>query len=439
MDYQKFRNIFVNNMKYVFLDTNVLLHCNFINEIDWLEVSATDSCVLMLSPIIIDELDKYKFGSSRINKRAKQILLYIENCFDKNQFEILPHTTLEILSKKPKQDIYEKFDLNFEEQDHRLFASILGYKMQNPNKRIYICSLDIGPRLRAKQYNIEVIKIPDNFILPPENNEQEKKIKTLQQENTILKARIPNLKILFENNQHFLEKEIEIIKTDKSPNIEDKMVLLRQEYPYLKQKEELNENPLSSLLASKFSIFSLTESQINNYNEQLDIFFRDYEEYLYYKNGFLYSQNLSFELKLFLSNTGSTPAEDIDIHLHFPDGFELKKFNDYSKIPILPKPPYKPTSAFDIRPYLITDYRPDFSSFASKYDVHGPKIIKTNSYDVTFYRKELKHFYNCALDELVVIYKSQDEMNSFSINYEIIAANLPNKSTGDLSVIIKKR
>jgi hypothetical protein len=93
---------------------------------------------------------------------------------------------------------------------------------------------------------------------------------------------------------------------------------------------------------------------------------------------------------------GTVPAEDIDIHLHFPDGFELVDSADYPKPPTEPNTPYKPKNRLDIPGLGISGFPrihiPNPQNM--NIDSERPTIRKSNSYDVDYNRSYLKHNYN---------------------------------------------
>lgn len=126
------------------------------------------------------------------------------------------------------------------------------------------------------------------------------------------------------------------------------------------------DNTLFNLMNNSF--FALSEEQVERYNKELLRFYSSYEEYfasLY--NNYSFRHN-SLEIRLILQNTGTIPAIDIDIHLHFPDGFEIVEQNGLPKIQAKPKPPYKPKSQFDVQSIIIP------ISFPSIYI--GPVILQ---------------------------------------------------------------
>jgi len=99
-------------MKIIFVDTNIFLHFKSFVDIDWLEICQSGECRLVISPIVIAELDKYKVGNDERGKRARKVLKKIEDCMETNAFEIRKNVELEIILERPKKNIFKKiYDL----------------------------------------------------------------------------------------------------------------------------------------------------------------------------------------------------------------------------------------------------------------------------------------------------------------------------------------
>jgi rRNA-processing protein FCF1 len=420
-------------MKYIFLDTNIFLHFQDFEKIDWLSESFSKVCKLIIPPVVIDELDEKKIGTSKIGNRARNVLNRFEELAEMDDAKIKENIDFEILLLKPSREIYETNNLNFDEKDHRLIASIIQFSKAFNLDEILLCSNDIGPRLRAKMHGIKSLKLDSKYLIPKQISEEEKKIKKLERENQILKTRIPKLDVLFLNENKFLK--IKIPENDYS-NFEDfknqRLKQIKIENPYL----EFN-NPKGNLLAQ---INALTSSIIYKYNEQLDEFCSEYESALDKIFEYEKKELLSFKIQFIIKNSGNSPAEDIDLHLHFPDGFELIESSEKEKYPTLPKPPYRPKNAFDfghsafpIASSFYNDITPNTSL-----NFNSPSIKKTNSYDVDFNRKRLKHGYSEELEELTIIFDSNSSINNFQIDFELSSGNMPDKLVGKLNVQFEK-
>jgi hypothetical protein len=181
----------------------------------------------------------------------------------------------------------------------------------------------------------------------------------------------------------------------------------------------------------------INSESILNYNAKLAKFFLEYEDYLtecetHYCNLFL-TETITF--KLF--NEGSIPANDIDVKLHFPDGFTLsdsKPTNSAEE----PRPPFKPGEALTLNPYIFSSIsRPNINPIPF-YVKGSPSIKKTNSYDVTFDLETLKHNQDYVFDDLYLTFDSFDSAVGFTVDYKIYAANIPEVITGQLNVIVER-
>lgn len=205
-------------MKSIFLDTNIFLHFKPFDEIDWLKEGECSSCEIIIAPTVVDELDKKKIGNSKISNRARTVLQKIEKLVEDDTLQIQSNVHLKVLSQRPHTSLFDQYELNYEEPDQRILASIIDYRIKNPSTTVNFCSDDVGSRLRAKYFKIERIKLPDSYRLPSEESEFEKKIRKLELENLQLKSKNPKLKLEFENGHEYLKlkvnESISILKDD---------------------------------------------------------------------------------------------------------------------------------------------------------------------------------------------------------------------------------
>lgn len=421
-------------MTYIFIDTNIFLHFQDFQKIDWSTEIAVEKCTIVIAPIVLDELDEKKIGTSRIGKKARQILNQIECLIENPQID--ENVAFEVLLDKPLQNIYEENDLNFLEQDHRLIASIIDFKQKRSVEKIVLCTNDIGPRLRAKQFSIGSLKLSDKYLLPTQQSEEEKKLKRLEQENNRLKNRIPDLSLCFEDQNEFQKFNTKDISAKNYNDFKRKRIdEIKAKYSYLAHVDPYK-NPLASLTMG----LSLTADQINSYNKKLDEYYYEYEMVLDQIFEQEIKKSLTFEIKLKLINKGSSPAEDVDLHLHFPDGFELLESNKIKDQIELPEPPYKPNHKLDFGQFQMSglgNYSPSIN-IGNSFNLNRPSIKKTNSYDVDFSRKQLKHGYSEDLEELSIIFESYEDIQNFKLEYEISAGNLPEMIKGKLNMIFNK-
>jgi hypothetical protein len=71
-------------------------------------------------------------------------------------------------------------------------------------------------------------------------------------------------------------------------------------------------------------------------------------------------------------------------------------------------------------------------------NVSSPNIKRVNSYDVHIHVQKIKHNLQEYFAPLFIVFDNFESANSFSIEYRILAANIPHEVTGRLHIVIKK-
>ena len=426
-------------MQYIFLDTNIFIHFVDFEQIDWTSITnSPDVIVITLAPIVIDELDKHKYNKNqRISRRVKKLLPKIESSFDnpeKLRYQI------KLVETRPSEITFIENNLDKAEQDDSLLAAILEFKKKitNLDKIIYITN-DVGPRLKAKSLNISVQKLNEEFLLPIEPDELEIKNLTLQKELHELKNKTPDVKLCFLDKSNLKIFKRENLEYSKEEFIKKEIELVKKETPFLVYntlKKDIHKKPL--LTFAKHTLFSLSESQVNDYNKELNEYFTKCENYaneLFVAFDF---RNHSIKIEFLLVNTGTAPAHDIDIEIHFPDGFELITENDLPMLKKKPIPPYKPKNItdynFHINPIARSIINPASNFDMGSIKLNQPTIKKTNSYNVSYHLNSLKHNQNFELEPLYAKFNNIGSAKGFKIEYKLIISNLASQVVGQLNI-----
>jgi hypothetical protein len=418
-------------MKYIFIDTNVIMHCTAIDQIDWLEEAECDECSIVIAPITLDEADAKKRGTDKISNRARSFLQKIEQVTESSSKELRPRVFLLLQHDKPLPHVYSDNQLNAQEADHRFMASIFLFKHANPKLDVLICSYDTGVRLRAKQhFALNVLRLSDKYVLPPEGEDSERKLKNLEKQLEVLKSKIPKPSLQFKKTAAAYMEIIRRTWRGMSLNefIQGGMAVVEATHPYIQDVKE----------ASHPFLGTITFEEMRAYNVKLSSFFDAYRIYLAKRYSSDYNRHHSYTLEFTLSNTASyVPADDIDVHFHFPDGFLLLNEDEaFEEEEQEPEPPYRPKHANDLdlrglgRTILSTPSWP----LISIPNPIRPDIKRTNSYDVDFHVGTVKHTYTSDIPAFVILFENEGAIQNFKIDYRISAANLPIPVAGELHV-----
>jgi rRNA-processing protein FCF1 len=444
-------------METVFLvpDTNTFLHYVSLEQVDWNELFPNQNVVLYICPPVIRELNKHKDTprTSKLRDRAAAALRMIDAWADSLP-PILLRRSVEVQFRIHDSVVeFSTHNLVRDIADDHIIATLIELQVEASSTSVVLLTRDTGLKLKARTHGFSVVSLPDSASLPDEVLPSEKKIKELETQVRELQNARPKLRLVFLGGDNNLNLSFE--RADQLPesDIANRMADLRNKYPKMVERAK-TPNPdatpgsLYSLFSAASGLAAVDSGSIREYNESLDSFFGDYGEYLKELSAFYAWESRTTAINIILVNEGSCPADDIDIFMHFPDGFALFGEDDYEKEPQVPKAPRKPRSildeasagfaigSFNYRDHLYAQDLRHFHLPAGPSNVSGPKIKRTNSYDVKVNVRKAKHGIEVALDVLYLTFESSAEIRSFAIDYAVHASNLPTHVNGTLNVIV---
>ena len=428
-------------MKYIFVDTNLLIHYQPIEELDWSKIVSGKDFTILIPLKVVRELDNHKHSHKNfVQKQSRKILPKLYKYLD-DKSNLPENLDIKILEEDPPENVFKNNNLNTNiNDDDEIIASIIHYRSTNDIDDISLITADYGMLLKARNYNINAVKIPDKYSLPSSESTEEKKIRKLENEVRKLKSTFPDVDLFLKE-----KKKFDLFYVHKYCQFDEK---------YLDKKiNKLKANfPKISPSDSKIKIYSpsqIAEVHLNagksglrktskKYNQELEKFYEEYRNYIEQKIYYLQCQRRSFNLKLQVCNDGSAPAEDIDITLHFPDGFKI--FDSYDSPIQNPSKPNPPTR--DIRMGLgnqpIVASRLNTPNYTRNIpNVGGLNIKETNSFKVKTHIRKIKHNQSVKIDPITIFFRESDEVKGFPIKYKILMGNYPVPVNGELNVNIK--
>ena len=425
-----------NLKKYIFLDTNVFLHFPQLSDIDWLSLATCSEAVLVVSPITLRELNKHKDASLRrkIKQRAASALTVLAGYSEATPPIIVrDRTELQFRTRDPLIE-FADFQLNRDVPDDWLLATAIEFAQETnlPRDCVLVSSNDLGLTLKARsQQLIAPLVMPGNLRLPDQLDAEEQRSKELEEENRLLRNALPDLSVSFADGQPFSRvTRRELVEID-----EGKLTAIlneaRSAYPFLAVSQ-------SSMAPSMFASFMGGQYR-TEYNQDLVEYFRELED-SYRKTAEVENWIRSTHvMELILTNSGAAPADDVDVEVHFPDGFEVISDEDLPEFPKKPTPPIKPEDRFAraVAPAFRAPSIPSFDLPKPRPNIRIASIRKTGSYTVDFRIDRIKHTKSRALPTLYLHFSSPESMNSFNFQYNIVAANHPRVATGILNLVFE--
>lgn len=444
--------------KIIYLDTNIFLHYQPFNQIDWLEVVKAESATIVIPPITIRELNRHKDSHPRpqIKKRAGETIKRLSGFLDLGvTTKITEEVFVSFEDRDPTID-FAAHQLNFNVQDDQLIASILVNRQEAPDEHIVLVTSDLGLALvtKAGRQGISTQKMPENLRIADEPDPNENKVKQLEQQIRELNARIPNLSLVYEDGEQHATIKLPYPLSIEQSNVEKTIDALKSRFPKRVKKEvkdlsDLAKNAVerASIMASVSVMNMIPQEELERYNNEVEEYILAYRDFITGKLEFENQKRRTVRLDIALANDGTAPAEDIDIYLHFPDGFQLLEEGELPNPPEAPRSPVEPMTeiekmansmnrGFQIPTSMLFN-PPDFSPSIPS-NVSAPVIKRVRSYEVHVHVQKIKHNLQEFLDPLFVIFDEYDSAKSFTIDYRILAANIPHEVTGNLHIIIQR-
>lgn len=432
-------------MKYVVLDTMVFLHWPPVQDLDWPAYVGTAPVCLVISDPVVRELDRHKdqHPSSKIRDRARRALKQIEQWGSTgSRVSLRKDVELEIWLHHPQVD-WSELALDKTWLDDQVLAVAKSLSVDRAPGSVVIATGDTGPRLKAKRLGLEAIDLPQDRRLPLDED-------PLASENRKLKERLaqlsqrpaPDLRVEFDGDLSEGSRLHFIVPPPLSP--EDRKEWVQQKMLEQRSKHRPYENPLSAL--AQLSGDPTMVQDVSRYNEELDDYFRAYATYLEEVADYQEWRRLFFQLEFKLCNVGQAPAEDIDVTIHIPSGPFVSQTFDSKGGPPEPKLPRAPQTMMQRLASLSTSPRLgfDMSSIVGAVgprdprNVSGPRIKETESYDIEFSVRKLKHAFCTDLGGVDMWFNDETAVSSMSLSYWIHAANMPEAEEGTLHIVFDR-
>jgi rRNA-processing protein FCF1 len=419
-----------------FLDTNTLIHYKFLDEIDWVHELEDTEINLIICSTVLSELEKKKLYDADLNvrNRCKTIVSKLSQILDTEDRKIKKNVNITFVEFEPILD-WAIYQLSKEISDDRILATIL-----NSNKNAILVTHDLGLKLKAKSLGVTVKSLSKTLFVELKKDKKDEKIKQLESEILRLKSINPKLVLRFEYDKQYTNKYC-FIKRKEVPYDHQRTLLQiarqRDLLKYIDPKRALYNTMLEKMAVD---IYKVQDDEINRYENEVNEHLQKLE--YYYKKEWEYKETMKhfFSINLLLLNEGTAPAINIDIFLHFPDGFEMYNESDMPSSPKKPIAPEKPQTViqkmqrglFSVNATIPSLIFPHHIQDSISQENH-PSIKKTNSYDVHYQFEELKH--TLPLLPLFIFYKNKEDISSFSFSYKIIANNYPEPFEDNLHII----
>lgn len=313
-----------------FIDTNLLLHFQTFDEIDWKKILQASQVDLVIAPVVLREINKFKDDRADDwrRKRARMLIPKLRD-FLMSSKQLRKDVVILGIAKEPTLD-WALFGLDPQISDDRLIATIIEFRNNHLQEDIILVSDDILLQFKAQFHEITTLE-PDGLINRYERPSEEMiKIQKLEFQIQQLTSRSPKLRCGFYNPTKNEISDTILLPVGASWKWESPAELIAQEL--IKKREGFFR------LASEAR--GHTEDQdIEDYIDSYERYLQDYENTL--KKMWLRNSMPCIKVNLAIENYGTAPAKGGQIDLTFPVGSSIveRSYNEINWEIIVPKEP----------------------------------------------------------------------------------------------------
>ena len=319
----------------VFFDTNFLIQCKDLNQIDFSDLfGGFNSIKLLLTEPVLKEIDNFKTDPNRRRSKRARIYnsMFLELYKNKDKLHRISSDPSVVLKFAP---FYNHTDLvsidsslDISNPDDMLLAYVLKYRAENQGK-IYLLTHDTTVLIKAQIRELDSHHIPESWLLPPSKDKIQKEIEVLKYQSIELKKKHPDIQIrcrLEDINGKLIEKPVVKLFPPLTPEETDYFInKLKSKFP-LKMDFSEEINTAKKLDKSSHATLSwgfkqeiytiLAHTQTNYYIK------KDYPEWikklkiwLSKIHFYLYNIHNTLRLVVNLENTGNVFAFDLRLEL----------------------------------------------------------------------------------------------------------------------------
>ncbi len=202
-------------MMHVFIDTNFFFHYQSYDSIKWFDLFHEDVYII-IPRTVLSELDNHKNSTNkRKSRRARRAvslareLMSSPKEFIKNKF-CIKIGLMERFDFSVKKNIF----LDLSKADDCIVNEVLVWAENNPDKEYCVVTGDIGLTITCSDCKVICHELPQEWMLPPEPDERDKKINELEARIQALRDIAPILDI--ETDKDIYDVEVKLYE-DLSP------------------------------------------------------------------------------------------------------------------------------------------------------------------------------------------------------------------------------
>lgn len=319
---------------YLFPDTNFFMQCKPPEQLDWSTYSADLEVILLVSRPIQKEVDRMKNrGSDRLGDKARKTAALLRAIVLSETKEFVareknPRVVIKLRTDlKPGRSPDPRLDTS--EADDQLVAIAHAFS-RRAAASVRVLTGDSGVMASVDMLGLELAEIPEDWLLPPESDRNERMIRQLTQELVRYKGAEPDFDI--KPSGHGTKDDdgpIELTIVNYSPLEEEECHALlehiKKRIPKVCDFGPAEQEPRNVKPMGLMSVWEpVPESEKEEYRTRYADWLQAVEEYLRNYHQTLNAATEPASITIEIQNVGSRPGKDALVEIKAAGDFRLR-------------------------------------------------------------------------------------------------------------------
>ncbi|MEQ1536679.1 MAG: PIN domain-containing protein [Burkholderiaceae bacterium] len=340
-------------MQFLFVDSNLFLQCRPLQDLDWDRLVGREEVTILVPSAVLAELDKHKSdGNSRRAQRARRALQFLNSLLVSPDDTVIVRTTpTKVIAQFAPEVSGDQSTSN----DDSILFEVAEMTRTHGNQTVGLVTHDTNLKVKAKRKGLRFFPLPDEWLLAPEPDERDKRVRQLEEEVALLKRQTPIIEITLDGNQ-----EIGLIVPSYEPltpdTVERLVKAMTGKFP---MKTDFSLTSTERLLSvggiGMFGLRPPADWEIAKYqNEKYPNWERSLRGHLEQLHSYLRIRDATADIRLLISNKGTVPGEHVHIALRVSEGLLNVDPEHHNKLmkklltrPEVPSPPQPHQTSLD--------------------------------------------------------------------------------------------
>ncbi|MDP3426117.1 MAG: PIN domain-containing protein, partial [Humidesulfovibrio sp.] len=301
-----------------FCDTNLFLQCRSVESLPWHEIAdGHDEIVVYVPRTVQNEIDRLKQdGNSRRATRARKASTLTKKIALSSDSRVSFRSaavTVSVMPAEPRPLSFQPPEaLDMDLSDDRIVAEAMAWAHVN-SAPVSILTNDGGMMNTAKHFSVHFTGIPDEWLLPPEQDERDKKVAELERELIALKKMHPIVESCFYLDTKLLKKlDIVVITYNelKADHVEAFVKQIQMYHPMTTSFEKPPARKATDLIVFRREWRPPPASELRKYiEEEYPTWVEKLRERLSHIGRSLEAKTRQCLVSMDIKNSGSRPAQ----------------------------------------------------------------------------------------------------------------------------------